>query len=261
MEHKGHAEFLKEEIIAIYEENVEVFAFSDPIHIGQVWYNNLIDNIKEANVALVLLSPSSVNRPWLLFESGAAVALGIKIIPLRFSGLQDDILPGPLAIVQSCDLCQREDVIQMLSNISICTQPPQKTILLKTARSIVDYFRRVEREQVETVIKERPLQSINYRIALLSKSSDTQRKLFLHVRTWEDWENKKGVLESDIRKGMPILYDRHKKEGRKRDLIISPSEYYFRLRELYHLGLLEMEKISDFENRWSINPEVRELLR
>jgi TIR domain len=266
-EHQHHAKFLKDEI-----ENacaVEVFVASDPSSLspGDDWYAKLLATLGESKATLLLVSHSSVNRPWLLFESGGAVAFGHKLIPLLFGGLRPTLLPGPLARLQSCDLSQRDVVIAMLKQLP-STRVPQRVSLNKRAKSIVDYFRAVEEKQAETAVTERPLPSLDYRTTVLSKASETQRKLFFYVRTHEFEGKKKGVLESRIREELPVAYEHDERHGstrgkrrQTRDLAISASEYYYRLRDLYHLGVLEMAKVSEFENRWSLNSEVRDRLR
>ena len=266
-EHKDHAAFLKDEI-----ENacaVQVFVASDPSSLtpGSDWYAKLLATLKQSKATLLLVSHSSVNRPWLLFESGGAIALGHKLIPLLFGGLPPTLLPGPLAHLQSCDLSQRDGVIEMLKQLP-STQAPQMVSLSKCARSIVEYFRPLQDKQGETDATERPLPSLQYRVTVLSTASETQRKLFFYVRTHESQGKKKGVLESRIRKEVHVAYGHDERHGSvrgtrrpTRGLAISASEYYFRLRELYNLGVLEMEKLSEFENRWSLNAEVRDRLR
>jgi TIR domain len=273
-EHEDHAAFLKHEI-----ENacaVEVFAASDPSSLtpGDEWYTKVLTTLKQSKVTLLLLSHSSINRPWLLFESGGAKALGHKLIPLLFGGLPPTLLPGPLAPLQSCDLSNRHGVIAMLKQLP-SAQIPHMTSLSKGARSIVEYFRDVKGQYAETIATDRPLPSLQYRLALLGTLSETQRRLFFHVRTCEfrGKKKKKGVLESDIRKEVCVPYWHDIRKGFRiahehrgsargtRHLVISTSEYYFRLRELCHLGLLEMEKVSEFENRWSLNSEIRQILR
>lgn len=265
-EHKDHAKFLKHEI-----ENacaVKVFVASDPSSLspGQDWYAELLANLKESMVTLVLMSPSSVNRPWLLFESGAAVGFGRTLIPLLFGGLRDTLLPDAIKPRHACDLSKRDSVIAMLEKLP-STRDLQMVSLNKRAESIVEHFRRVKEKQAETAATDR-LPSLQTGITVLSTASETQRKLFFYVRAHESEGKKKGVLESRIREELPIAYGHDERHGSTRGngrqpkgLPISKSEYYFRLRDLYNLGVLEMEKLSEFENRWSLNPEVRKRLK
>ncbi len=261
IEHGKHADFLKEEILGVCEDTVEVFTFSDPSSLrpGDPWYDKVIKNLRKAKVVLLLLSPSTVNRPWLLFESGGAVALGARTITLRICGLPPELVPGPLTHFESCDLSEREAVIQMLNDLATA-QRPQEASLLRAARSIAAYFGNVDKEEVIPGHQRHYLPPLQYRLAALAKLSETQRKLFLHVQTCEGRQKKRGILESEIRTGMPIPYERHANAPTAGELVISASEYYFRLRELYYLGLLDMEKVSAYENRWSLDPEVREFL-
>jgi len=273
-EHRDHAEFLKGEIEDAC--GVVVFAFTDPSSIlpGEQWYEKVIASLKRAEATLLLLSPSSVSRPWIVFESGFALALHNRLVALRFGGLPTEFLPGVLKHFQSCDLTEKDAVVQTLDGL-LSTRALGKARLTRAARSIVSYFKGVQEGGAEAGSTERALPSLTSRLALLAKLSDTQRRLFLHVRTCEyrGKGKKEGILESAIRERLPIPYEHearrawpltHRRRGRgreTRDRVISASEYYYRLRELYHLGILEMEKVSEFENRWSLNSEVRQQLR
>ena len=190
-EHKDHAKFLKHEI-----ENacaVKVFVASDPSSLspGQDWYAELLANLKESMVTLVLMSPSSVNRPWLLFESGAAVGFGRTLIPLLFGGLRDTLLPDAIKPRHACDLSKRDSVIAMLEKLP-STRDLQMVSLNKRAESIVEHFRRVKEKQAETAATGR-LPSLQTGITVLSTASETQRKLFFYVRAHESEGKKKGV--------------------------------------------------------------------
>lgn len=252
--HGDHARFIKEKILSLYPENVEVFLASDPSSLppGQPWYSTIIEHLKSVDELLVLLAPSFAERPWIMFEAGAAVALGKIVIPLRYAGLTPDLLPDPLLPTQSVGLTQESEVRQMLLTLA-SARPPTDARLRDVARSITRHFASLETEQAESPDSSFPLLPLAERIQLLNLASPTQRNLFFHLR---DRTPSEGILESEIRGAMPIKYNRHGEEGDP-ELLISPSEYYFRLRELYLLGLLDMEKISYHDNRWWVRSEVR----
>lgn len=76
---------------------------SQGIEYGLEWYPEIIKNIQEASDVVCLLTPNSVNRPWILFEAGMAKGkldtpiLGIALgIPLK------DAITGPFAQFQNC---------------------------------------------------------------------------------------------------------------------------------------------------------------
>jgi hypothetical protein len=56
---------------------------------GESWREKIKISISEARVSFCLLGPSTQNRPWIHFESGAAWVNGVKIVPILHLGLND----------------------------------------------------------------------------------------------------------------------------------------------------------------------------
>ncbi len=46
------------------------------------WSTNIRTALRTANTVLLLLTPRSVNKPWILLETGAGWALGKKLMPV-----------------------------------------------------------------------------------------------------------------------------------------------------------------------------------
>jgi hypothetical protein len=63
---------------------------------GTIWFNEIIDRIRQSKALIAILTPNSVNRPWVYFESGIAEALSTcELIPVSI-GLKKDDIPSPL---------------------------------------------------------------------------------------------------------------------------------------------------------------------
>jgi hypothetical protein len=134
--------------------------------------------------------------------------------------------------------------------------PPKEEQIHSVTMKIATHFQRVKQDGFELQPTGPLLQAPEYRISLLARLSETQRALFFHVL---NWQGKDGILESSIRAGHLIPYWRHATQGDSQ-LPISPSEYYFRLRDLFFKGLLDSEKVSATENRWWVRPDIARLL-
>ncbi len=61
--------------------NVRIFA-TEMLSAGEDWRSKLIDELSKCDIFLVLLSPNSVDSPWVLQELGAAWGLDKPIIPI-----------------------------------------------------------------------------------------------------------------------------------------------------------------------------------
>jgi hypothetical protein len=70
------------------------------IVVGSKWLDELTIALNEANLHVVLSSPTSVERKWINFEAGAAHVRGLPIIPLCHSGLTAAQLPVPLSMYE-----------------------------------------------------------------------------------------------------------------------------------------------------------------
>jgi hypothetical protein len=73
---------------------------------GDKWLPWITQKISAADKTYVLLTPNSMNKPWVLWESGAAagVALAINkpspVVPITF-GISNDDIPSPFASTQT----------------------------------------------------------------------------------------------------------------------------------------------------------------
>lgn len=67
---------------------------------GELWFNEIMSRIQNSKAVVTVLTPNSINRPWIYFESGIAHALpACEVIPICFGIKRDDILP-PLSLYQ-----------------------------------------------------------------------------------------------------------------------------------------------------------------
>ena len=108
---KEIAAALKGLIAAVFGGAVEVSFSSDQeagagVMAGVAWRRWINKEIREADQMHVLLTPNSLGRPWILWESGVAAGVSIgspdagKVIPVLF-GLSPDDVPSPLQDIQA----------------------------------------------------------------------------------------------------------------------------------------------------------------
>jgi hypothetical protein len=109
------ADKLKEFIVTIFPQKVDVFVASDPLNIAFAddWFDTIKKGIKKCDLMILLCTPDSVRRPWINFEAGAAIILERKIGPICFSGQGAGSLPSPLTYIRSQAIdCSDEHVFQ-----------------------------------------------------------------------------------------------------------------------------------------------------
>jgi hypothetical protein len=87
------AKELQKLIPLAFDNPVSVFVSDTTITAGEIWEDQIKDNIKKATLIFVLCSPLSIKRPWVNFECGAsAINEKVSIIALCHSGLRSDDL-------------------------------------------------------------------------------------------------------------------------------------------------------------------------
>jgi hypothetical protein len=104
------AEFLESQVRRSIA-GLEVFRTSraGQISPGVEWATEVKDRLREAALFLILLTPSSVSRPWVLFETGAAWMARKPLVPVLAGGLRNEGVPEPLNTLQ---LLSIEDPVQ-----------------------------------------------------------------------------------------------------------------------------------------------------
>jgi hypothetical protein len=119
-EDKQVAVQLKDLLKALFPEKIEIFVSSDTesIQYGTEWFPPIKQKLSECDVALILCSPISIMKPWINFETGAAVILDRPTIPLCYGGQKCGELPEPLSHYRGADAENIEDLTGMLTAIS-----------------------------------------------------------------------------------------------------------------------------------------------
>lgn len=85
----------------------KVFLSSDQwqIYAGEVWLDRIRAELTSAKAVVLLLSPTSIKRPWVNFEAGAAWLTAEKaVVPVCYRGLTKDTLPKPYSGIQALNL-------------------------------------------------------------------------------------------------------------------------------------------------------------
>src|SRR5262245_1028805 len=83
---------------------LEAFASSVDVGLGVNWLSRVDEELKRAEALLVLVSPRSLNQPWINFESGGGWARGVPVIPICHGGAHHDSLPFPFNVLNGVTL-------------------------------------------------------------------------------------------------------------------------------------------------------------
>jgi hypothetical protein len=94
----------------------------ESISAAEEWLSWFETAIRESAIVMILCSPSSIRRPWINFEAGAAWMLGIPVIPSCHAGLAKRDLPMPLSTRQGVSLAEPRDLATLYSRNRWYTQ-------------------------------------------------------------------------------------------------------------------------------------------
>ena len=84
---------------------------------GETWKEWIHQRITEADIVLVVMTPYSIKRPWVMTEIGFAQGKGKTIVPVLF-GLGGNEIPGSLQDLQAIQGDDKRDVLRVLKKFS-----------------------------------------------------------------------------------------------------------------------------------------------
>ncbi len=117
------AEIICNEISRIFANGVETFVSSVPgtIEPGGDWLKSINKNLAGANVVIVLITPVSINRPWIWFEVGASWSRAEngdgRIIPICVAEIEKGKLPEPLSRLHALSLGKAAETKELFQTL------------------------------------------------------------------------------------------------------------------------------------------------
>jgi len=109
---------------------------------GQIWLDEIRRQIAESRALVVLLTPQSLNRPWLLFEAGFGAAQeNCAVIPVCVGIDSVADVPFPLAMYQAFQLADYESLRRFVEKLLAMHQIPfdegmAKPVLLEAVAAL-----------------------------------------------------------------------------------------------------------------------------
>lgn len=110
------ANAVKQEIEKVFANGISVFCTSSPgaISVGVDWLSDIEQKLGVAQAVIAIVTPVSIERPWLWFEIGATWSKGrsgdCKIYPLCAAEIELSNLPSPLDRLQALSMGKAADL-------------------------------------------------------------------------------------------------------------------------------------------------------
>jgi len=93
------------------------FTSSGGVAPGQVWIEEIKRRLRASSAVVALLTPMSISRPWIYFESGFAAARAeCNLVPICV-GIGTSQVPFPLSLYQCFQLVDRSSLSQFLAKL------------------------------------------------------------------------------------------------------------------------------------------------
>jgi tetratricopeptide (TPR) repeat protein len=93
------------------------------IEAGDDWFSWIVNQVKGAELALIILTTASIQKPWVIWEAGAVggasyatTQRSVRLVPVVF-GIQTGDVPGPLAKLQLTDGVAKDDIKKLIKTI------------------------------------------------------------------------------------------------------------------------------------------------
>jgi len=106
-------------------KDVNVFVSSDDIKDGSEWFQNILNELREANFAISILTEENHKKPWINYEYGVLSETlrdkkenKKKVIPILFDLTPDDLIKDPISQYQCIKWIERKKIIKIFSDIN-----------------------------------------------------------------------------------------------------------------------------------------------
>lgn len=115
-------DLLSQVIERVSQKQVKVWFSSDLRNSGGLtssrdYFQSIIDELIKCSMTIIVISPTSITRPWVNFEAGVACKVhGDNIIGARI-GLNEDDVPDPIKRLNSRNLNTKSNVHKLLADI------------------------------------------------------------------------------------------------------------------------------------------------
>lgn len=120
---------------------VFVSSAPDVLELGDPWIEKILDALAESVVAIILCSRTSLSRPWVWFEAGAAWGRKIPMLCVCVGAQRKSALPAPFNAYQAADLDETTGVEAIFAKLEkifgLSVQPlDSQRIVAEIAKSV-----------------------------------------------------------------------------------------------------------------------------
>lgn len=95
---------------------IDTFVASDPEDLkpGDTWVEVILENLRKADLIIVLATQRGLSRKWVWYESGATWSRGVRVVPCCIGSLRKGELPAPFSTFQALNIDELSDFQRLL---------------------------------------------------------------------------------------------------------------------------------------------------
>jgi len=127
-------------------------AYGFQLSVGTNIHERIKQEVRESEIFIAIITPSSIKSTYVLFELGARWGVGLPLFPLLGRGARVQSLEdGPLGVVVALNLADRDEVVRLIEEVGdALNQRPSKISSLTLAINDVVAAAKEETKEVAT---------------------------------------------------------------------------------------------------------------
>lgn len=91
-------EWVRKFVHALEDKHASVWFDENRLVPGELWTKAIEEGLRSSDIVAIVLSAQTSQMPSVLFELGAAIGMGKRIVPIVTPGLDPSALPVPLRL-------------------------------------------------------------------------------------------------------------------------------------------------------------------
>lgn len=117
---KDYLSTFQNQIKKVTSNAIDIFQSSDgeSVSFGNNWIHKLEENLNNATITFVFISPKSLSSNWIQFEAGLSYGRGISVVPVGIKGVDVAKLQPPLSLLQGFNLSTEGGMNNVISTIN-----------------------------------------------------------------------------------------------------------------------------------------------
>src|SRR5262249_40384762 len=90
---------------------------------GEEWFRWIVNQVRGSDIAFILVTPASIQKPWVIWEAGAVAGAAfaaeeqkVRVIPITI-GIKSSEIPSPFALTQLVNGTEESDVNKLVEEL------------------------------------------------------------------------------------------------------------------------------------------------